>query len=98
MWQHFPVTRLNDFHGHIGDMRAGVVVQQKNSMLSSFLLNSGLESFHVEHSSVLTVWICLVQFVIPIPPYAQQFYADVFCSCTVSFVYWGLAIPRVASC
>ena len=48
-WQHFPATCLNVFLGHIGDMRAGVVVQQEDSMLPirSSLLNSHLESFHL---------------------------------------------------
>ena len=49
MRQHFPATCLNGFLGHNGDMRAGIVMQQKNSMLPirSFLLNSRLESFHL---------------------------------------------------
>ena len=39
-----PATCLNGFLGHIGDMRAGVVAQQKNSMLliMFFLLNTVL--------------------------------------------------------
>ena len=55
MWQHFPAMRLNGFC--IRDMRAGVVVQQKNSMLpiGSFLLNSCLESFHLLNIE-LSVW------------------------------------------
>ena len=49
MWQHFPVMRLSGFLGHFGNMRARVVVKQKNSTLSikSFLLNSPVESFHL---------------------------------------------------
>ena len=40
---------LNDFLSYFGDMRSGVVVQQKNSMLPirSFLLNRRLELFHL---------------------------------------------------
>ena len=33
MWQHLPATRLNGYFGHIGDMRTGDVMQQKNAML-----------------------------------------------------------------
>ena len=49
MWQHVPAARLNGFFAHIGDMRADVVVQQKNYMLpiTSFVLNSRLEAFHL---------------------------------------------------
>ena len=49
MWQHFPDLCLNGFLGHVGDMRAGGVVQQKNSMLPIMflLLCCRLESFHL---------------------------------------------------
>lgn len=76
VWQHFPAMRLNGFLGHIGDMRAGVIVQQKNSMLPirSFLLNSRVESFHLLNIEFrVDRLVPFKQFVMDnsFPPYAQ---------------------------
>ena len=96
MWQHFPAKRLNGFLGHIGDVRAGVVVLQKNGMspIRSFLLDSVVESLHL--LDVKFRIHCLVpikQFVVdhafPVPPYAQHRFARVkilFCSRCRPFV------------
>lgn len=33
MWQHFPAKHLNSFLSHTGNVRAGIVMLQKNAML-----------------------------------------------------------------
>ena len=60
MWQNFPAVGLSGFFGHIRNMRAVVVLHQKNTVLSIrfFFLNSRLELFHVLN---IKFWVdCLV--------------------------------------
>ena len=75
MWEHFPATLLNVFLGHIGNMRSGVAVPKKNSMLPnrSFLLSSRLESNHLLNIEFrVDSLVSFKQFVMynhfPIPP------------------------------
>ena len=80
-WQNFPATCFNVFLGHIGDMRAVVVVQQKNSVLPirHFLLNSCLKSFHLLNIEFrVDGSVSLKQLVMdnpfPVPPYPQHLF------------------------
>ena len=88
VWQYFPATRLIGSLGHIGDMRAGVVVQQKNSMLpiGSFLLNSCLEWFHLLNiefrvDRLLSFKQVVMDNPFPVQPYAQRGFTICVCVC-----------------
>ena len=84
MRQNFLAQSLNGFLGHIGDVRAGVVVKQKNAVspIRSYLLDSIVDSLHLMDIQVRIH--CLVpfrQFIVDhafaAPPYAQHHFARV---------------------
>ena len=84
MWQHFPAKHLNGFLGHIGDMRVGVVVQQKNSMLPIryFLLNSCLEMLHLLNieffiDRLVSFKQLIMDNPFPVPPCAQHVFTQI---------------------
>ena len=79
MRQHFPFEFLNRGFGHIGGVRTGIVVLQKNAIspIRSFLLNCFVELVHLLNVELhIECLVALKQFVMncafPAPPYIQH--------------------------